>query len=290
MADPAMFSLYAVAGALGVITSYTDIRFHKIKNIHILCALIAGIIIYLYLIAVDDLHLDMGFIYNLLIAFILGLILYLFDFWAAGDAKLFFTYAFLIPFSKYSSLFIFPSIALFINIFLIGLFITFVMSFFQKENWPKVRLEYFSRTLLFQLAIVFLMFFSFGWVVCSFMFSHKGGLSPFLIILSAVFIYRVLHKLLMRYGRYRAIAILLFFIGFAIHFLLFPGHFSLEFLGTYARRMFLYSFFFIILKMFIGTVAEKEKAFPFAPFMLVGALNMNTGFLLWVMHFLALLR
>jgi hypothetical protein len=124
---------------IGLITSYEDIRFGKVKNKWILLGLgwgLAVIILSLLwdLIAspvtrffsetfpvftVSPIYLS-KVVLNAVIALVIAFLMWRFNTWAAGDAKLFFVYSLLIPLKYYWKAYlpVFPSFALLINIFI----------------------------------------------------------------------------------------------------------------------------------------------------------------------------
>jgi len=113
---------------VGIICSYTDVKYGKIKNKWIGLGLGWAVVLYVSLVAYNYfyLHQPENFQYllemltNGVIALVIGYLLWNFKLLAAGDAKLFTLYAFLIPPEFYSKSYflLFPSFVLLINIFL----------------------------------------------------------------------------------------------------------------------------------------------------------------------------
>jgi len=155
---------------LGIITSYEDIKYGKVRNKWILLGLGWGLIILLLFVAwyfiatpitkyyyfeIQNLpndspvsvftvnldYLSRVFI-NAIIALIIAFLMWRFDAWAAGDAKLFAIYALLIPLGYYwkSYLPIFPSFVLLINIFIPIFLYLLIRSiiYFIKFNYLKI--------------------------------------------------------------------------------------------------------------------------------------------------------
>lgn len=134
---------------IGAVTSYQDFHFGKIKNKWIVLGLAWGISIYALFI-IWDLGVFVlskthqisvttilpSYIFNALanfaIAVVIGYLLWYFDVWAAGDAKLFFVFALLLPLKYYwrSALAYFPSVALLINIFISVIAFLFLASLY----------------------------------------------------------------------------------------------------------------------------------------------------------------
>ncbi|MBL7130741.1 MAG: hypothetical protein ISS45_04990, partial [Candidatus Omnitrophica bacterium] len=128
---------------IGIVTSYQDIKFGKIKHKWIGMGLIYFILGYLllYLLSalriVDYRGINYSYIQELFINGLISIVIaYLFwklGIWAAGDAKLFIVYALLIPLDYYSKSYLpyFPSFALLLNIF-IPLFLFILIAAFLK--------------------------------------------------------------------------------------------------------------------------------------------------------------
>jgi hypothetical protein len=125
---------------IGVITSYQDFQSGKIKNKWILFGLVCGMGIWISLLVWSQIvpfvshyfATPMGFILpsyilkvliNSLISLLVGYLLWYFDLWAAGDAKLFFVFSLLLPLKYYfrSAMPYFPSVVLLINVFAFAL-------------------------------------------------------------------------------------------------------------------------------------------------------------------------
>ncbi|MDI6777690.1 MAG: hypothetical protein QMD77_00705 [Patescibacteria group bacterium] len=131
---------------IGGVVSYQDFKFGKIRNKWILRGLAWGLIVYLVLFLSLFLaaylpffskitsFISYAYIYkallNAFIALALGYVLWYFELWSAGDAKLFFVFSLLLPLTHYwrSYLFYFPSLALLINVFIPALLFLFVQN------------------------------------------------------------------------------------------------------------------------------------------------------------------
>ncbi len=161
---------------LGLITSYQDTKYGKVKNKWIILGLSWGLIVIVFFFAwyfvaspitryyyfeiqnlPDDspapvFTVSLGYLSrvmtNAIIALVLSYLMWRFGAWAAGDAKLFAVYALLIPLEYYwkSYLPYFPSFVLLINIFipiflylLIRSIIYFIKFLYLKLSDPKER-------------------------------------------------------------------------------------------------------------------------------------------------------
>ncbi len=162
---------------LGLITTYEDIRYGKVRNKWILLGLFWGLGIILffliwYFVASPVTHffhfeildqpansptpvLTVSLVYlsrvflNAVIALIIAFLMWRGGAWAAGDAKLFFVYALLIPLGYYwkSYLPLFPSFSLLVNIF-IPIFIYLLIKaffYFLKFIYLKISKKEISR-------------------------------------------------------------------------------------------------------------------------------------------------
>lgn len=126
---------------IGGITSYSDIKYGKIKNIHLLLGFIYVLFLYSFLFfysyfviyQTSNSKYLVDLMLNGSISFIVGYLLWHFNSWAAGDAKLFFIYSLLIPLEFYSKNYVpyFPSSTLLIDTFLFICFVFFLKIFFK---------------------------------------------------------------------------------------------------------------------------------------------------------------
>lgn len=143
---------------VGIISSYTDIKYGKIYNRLILWALIYGLglicILFIYnalfLYQFENLVYLSLVLLNALLSLITSYVLWHNRLWSAGDAKLFTIYALLLPLSFYDNYYInyFPSFNLLINLFIPVLII---LSFFTikdlfcfNKNWKVIKKNIFS--------------------------------------------------------------------------------------------------------------------------------------------------
>lgn len=144
---------------IGIICSYTDLKYNKIKNKWLAVGFIWVFLLYLSLFIYnlffihqqDNYKYLLGMISNGVLALILGYFLWSFKFWAAGDAKLFALFAFLFPPEFYSKTYFaqFPAFLLLINIFvpLLSFFIILAMVFILKKTITVIRKGEFKFSL-----------------------------------------------------------------------------------------------------------------------------------------------
>jgi len=113
---------------IGVICSYTDIKYGKIRNSCILVGLawvfivyiLLGVYSFFYLGQIENINYFGKMLLNGFITLTVGYLLWHFRLWTAADAKLFTLYALLIPLEFYSKSYFpyFPSFLLLINVFI----------------------------------------------------------------------------------------------------------------------------------------------------------------------------
>jgi Flp pilus assembly protein protease CpaA len=132
MTDPINFLFLFPIAVIGLICSYTDIKYGKIFNKWISLGFLYILLLYLFLFSYnfsagneENIHYLLRLSANGFTALLGGYILWHFKLWSAGDAKLFAVYSFLIPLSFYSKshIILFPSFNLLINLFVPLLFI-----------------------------------------------------------------------------------------------------------------------------------------------------------------------
>jgi archaeal preflagellin peptidase FlaK len=158
---------------LGFLTSYTDIKNGKIKNNHLLVALLYGLIVYAFLMfffAFNGMDVNQEYLIeivsNSLISLIIGFFMWLGGLWTAGDSKLFFTYSFLVPISlyQYSYVAFFPSIVLMANTF-VPVFIAMFFIIIAKTNLSQKIHALKKSFSLKAIANLALSLFALWWVV-----------------------------------------------------------------------------------------------------------------------------
>lgn len=106
---------------IGILVSYEDIKFGKIRNKWILIGLFIGIGVHLIGLASNVFSWDYIFkvCLNAGLALFLGYLIWHFNGWSAGDAKLFFVFSLLLPLKFYRQNYLpyFPSFVILINTF-----------------------------------------------------------------------------------------------------------------------------------------------------------------------------
>lgn len=146
--------------AVGLITSYTDLKQGLIRNMIIFPAIAIAFLLN-FMNGLDF----WGFLLNGFLAFLFGFILWFAALWSAADSKLFITFALLFPLTLYPKGFsYFPAF----SILLFSFIPIFVLMFFLVilRTTRKQKLEAFKRTFNARtVASVAVFLFSFGWIV-----------------------------------------------------------------------------------------------------------------------------
>jgi hypothetical protein len=174
--NPFTFFLLPAILFIGIITSYQDFKFGKIKNKWVLFGLFYFITFHVLLalfgfpVVISNSSYWVFLGVNVLFAFFIGFGFWLIRLWAAGDGKLFLVYSVLIPLSAYSFNFnnLFPSLDILINTFVIAFIFIFFSMFFQISFQTLKKITLFSikksfepKQLLLRIINLFVLF----WVV-----------------------------------------------------------------------------------------------------------------------------
>lgn len=178
----------------GLINSYTDLKYGKIKNASIILMILIAIVLntYLHLFTYET-------IINSLIAIIFGFTVYFLNYWSAGDAKLFFAFTLLFPISFYhfGKINYFPAIAILINTFVP------VAIFYFFRSIRTIKYKKFLQNLKFQFnkidfftSIVYLFGFPF-----IYMYFHLK-LDVFTSTIIVLILFQLLKKVPKKYGMF----------------------------------------------------------------------------------------
>ena len=297
-----LYYFYPGITILGIVSSYTDIKYKKIKNTHLAIALIYGILIYVYLFFNKQFPLNSLILsLNIGIASVLSLFLYFSHMWSAGDSKLFIVYAVLMPTQKYISLFTFPCIGLFLSIIIISfsVIILFMIKDLLLNPLPKLKLI-FSKGTIIKLSESFAIIFSVTWPLWLFLYKIQR-LSPLLKIILLYLTYFLLYSVLGKLKKKTYVFAIIIIAGIIIRLIVQPSAFSVEYLSTYTVKVIKYTFIFYLLRLLLFNEKPSNKSLiderkiltarlPFAPFMFIGTLIANSNFIFWVMHLLNKLR
>jgi len=277
---------------LGAFTSYTDIKFRKIKNKHLLYCFFASIPLYVYLLTSNKINLNINLLLNPLIGLAIGFLLFLTYIWGAGDAKLFFLYSLLVNSDKYSDIIPCPSLVLFINVFLVSFLIITLVSLkniFQRKQYMLKAL--FSAQPLQAFFYTFLIVFTVAWPLSYLNNWLTSRINIFtlstILYLSYLSIYWLLEKL-----RRKNMIYLLALLGLILRLIFDFRSFSLFVIGTYLKTTAALSLIFYIINTVFNAIKteEKDSVISFAPLMFLGALAVNTNLIFLIMNFFNFFR
>lgn len=196
---------------IGLISSYTDIKYGKIFNkltgLSFLYIFFLYIFLffynYLFIKEEENIYYILRLIANGLVAFLAGYLLWHFRLWSAGDAKLFTIYSLLIPLNFYSKNYIsyFPSFNLLINLFILLLLVLTANALFTviKEanslRYRIKRIKFPSRKnflkFLFFLSQMFLNYV-FVFILLQLLFFLINSFSLSQVLLNPVFLFFLL--------------------------------------------------------------------------------------------------
>lgn len=289
---PYLVYFYPIIIVLGIITSYTDIKFRKIKNKHLFVCALCGLIIYAYLIANQQITLNIKLLLNPALGLVIGFLLYFTHTWGAGDAKLFFVYSLLMPTEKYAQIIPLPSLLLFINIFLISTIAILILSIKQIiENKNLILNKLFSSNSFYRLFYSFLIVFTIGWPISLLTNLLRPYATTFLVVLilyfSYLFLYSIVNKMKKKY-----LIFIIFGLGLIFRFIIQPQDFTPLYLLSYLKVITSYTLLFYLLGIIfeLNKSKENERIIPFAPLMFLGTLAANSNLIYHVMQVLNALR
>jgi len=185
--------LLPVVFLLGVISSYTDIKDHIIKNSLVFGCIAYGILVHFFF--STELYL---YLINLIISLAVGFGFYALRVWAAGDAKLFLAFVALLPLELYGESIIpyFYSSGLFFNIFLISFLFIFFLSF-RKQHIIDTVPSLYSLEFIKEVLATFVCVLCFSWIIKYFI----GG-RALMYLLSAFLFYLLLSHIANRWIQY----------------------------------------------------------------------------------------
>ncbi len=190
---------------LGIITSYTDIRYGKIKNKTILFSIIYTLSIYFFLLFILKELTTTNYLIqttiNIISALVIGYLMWDVGLWTAGDGKLFFVFAALIPLFQYneaSYIPFFPSMNILINTF-IPLFLFFFVQLMFKTSLAQKKKSLKKALNPKKLWFLLLLLFSLSWIIESLFKLFNITLNYFFTIILFFIIIMPLLKLLPKY-------------------------------------------------------------------------------------------
>lgn len=270
---------------IGVVCSYTDLKYGKIKNKWLIIGFAWALVLYLslffynyfFLHQVGNFNYLKGMFFNGLLALGLGYIFWHFKFWAAGDAKLFTLFAFLLPPEFYAKTYFseFPAFVLLINIFipLLTFLIIKALIFISKNiigligrgGWkclPSVKtLKSFGRQFLKQVRvyIIFIFIFIILQVLMKEVLSaasvFTSKMSQFYLFLIIFFFFRIFNNFI---TKHKLIGSALSILGFlSCLYLVFSN--QIEFLLVSFKNIVIFMVLVVLLRKIIDIYIERRE-------------------------------
>lgn len=247
---------------IGIITSYEDIRFGKIRNKWVILALLYAFAMYSTLILFylskggikSEYLMELGT--NIFFSMVVGFGLWYMGVWTAGDGKLFIAYSALIPLSSYSQSYQkwIPSSMLLMNVFVLGLVVMVIVMLFKTriKDMKKVSIGFLSeffkpKQLLNSIIHLFAIF----WVVGILLSLIGLGNNSFLNIILTIFILSAMQNKLGDKALYLpgVISLLRFFVDKSVY--------SLSFLIDFLILIFIWRFVRSFLRGSISKLGQE---------------------------------
>lgn len=195
------YFLLPVVFLLGIVTSFEDFRFGKIRNKWTGSAILYALIVYYvfffdsWLNGVFDSVFFSAVLVNVVISVLVGYFLWHFNLWSAGDGKLFMAFAFIVPLTFYSvgGFEFFPSFTLLFNTFIplgIVLFVKSLTKSNLKTSFPQIKHD-FSVVGVVKLLISVVGVY---WFVSFVFFFVNHELLRYVLVLLIIFVLREYFK------------------------------------------------------------------------------------------------
>lgn len=266
----------------GIFTTITDLRHKKIRNNHLV--IIAVLAVALTIIKAFADKFSMLQMVSTGFAVIIALAFYKYDLWRGGDAKLFVLLSFLMPVTGYESKIFLPSIALFVNAFIIALIylgLSLLKHFFADpktvtDNVRKAVAEYKPGGAI---AVTFFISWLAFPVFRMFGLYRYGVLSFVTIYVLNLCLGRSLKILIQN----KAFAITAFAAGLFLRYKFTPEFFSWKPILVYSGIVLLYPVLALVMSSGTKHIAKSDDRVPFSPFLFMGCLSSYTPFLWWLM-------
>jgi len=282
---------------IGALTTFTDLKSKKISNLHLAAGAILGLAVTAYA-AVFGHEPFLFHLINGLVAFLAGFLLYRFELWRGGDAKLFTLYAFLMPAAGYAAHIRLPFanvVSLFACSFIAGTAVlspSFVKDFIiHRQALVNKLLEPAKRQALFK-GIVRIVFFS--WVLFPVYYLLQMSNTLIILIFMGFFFSEGIKRVKKNYIRdfFKETFLLLlagFVFGLLFRLWFSPGSLSYPALTQYILRIVLSALFSTCMYTIFSHFKDYRQRVPFAPLLFTGCMLTYTPFLAWTMsafHFL----
>lgn len=271
---------------IGILTMFSDLTQRKIKNAHLFLTITVAIIVYTITFIINK-TLPTQQLLSTLLAVIISATLYHNKSWRSGDAKLFSTYAFLMPTTEYAAAFPLTCMPLFINTFLLGFLFIMPVFVWIMITSPKSLLQ--EITIIKRpknIVIAFLTMLAISWIIPLLLTKNHIHFRPLTQYIVTTTLYYLLFGLTSRLEKFPFIVIPIIITGlyFGIH--LSPDFYTLEHISRTITSLCIYSLCSKIIHNFIQINKHNNDRIPFAPFLFTGCLLSYTPFLSWAIKIL----
>lgn len=272
-----IYYFYPIIIVLALITSFTDIKIHRIMNKHLLLAIITALLVYAYLFATGKLKPGFLLLLNPLFALTIGFILYWTKTWGAGDAKLFATYSILLPVTSYSRFFLLPCLSMFLNIFLISTVFILLLTFKQTFDHRKTILkDIFSLKTIGLFSKSLAIMFSITWIAWPLIHSVNFPIPEFLMVIILFLLYKIIFKLVNGIKSSLLLFVSVCVTGALLRYIFQPDYFKIAAIFQYTKSLLFFTIIFYTLEAVLRSFKDEQKSkVAFAPFMGLGALTSN---------------
>ena len=271
---------------IGVVTTFTDLRTKKIHNLHltIFTTLAAILIIYMSIIKNENLltHLTDGWLASLI-----GWLLYRFNLWRGGDAKLFALYALLMPPIENNNVLFSNAMNLFFCSFIFGA--TLLLPFLIGDtvlNFKSIAVNLFApKNINKSLRTLEITILS-SWVLFPLIYFINRNNNAFIAIIITYIIFVFASRVPRTLQRNLFIMSGMFIIAFLLRIWLIPSSLTWQAIAHSIFNILIYSSlsacFYTILQHF----KKRHERIPFAPLLFIGCILSYTPFLNTVAHIL----
>ena len=288
-----MYLFYPLIIALGILSSYTDIKYKVIRNRHLLWCAALTLIIYAYLQISHKTTFNANLLVNFLIGATIAYLFYYLKMWGAGDGKLFIVFSLLMPTQKHNALLPFPSPILFINIFLLSTAAMIALSIYKiiknKDNFlSKISFSDLGK----RVSSSFLIILGLGWMISYLTKPLSIYFSPIVNTILVYILYSIFYKSLEALRKKIIILAIIGCFGFILRTVFEFNNLNLSVLILSLMKTLKYTlvFYFINLLIYHDKDTNKESvAMPFAPFIFLGTLATDTNFIYYAMRFMNLI-
>lgn len=288
-----IYSLTILLLTVGFIASYFDLKKGIIPNNLIIKAFLLGFLFYLFFFFYDLYFLQTKEIIDYLpiallngfIGVIIGYLLWNFNFWSAGDGKLFGLYSFLLPLEFYSEAYInyFPSFSLLVNLFIpliVFLIIKVLIYAIKKRKYLFKKLKethFWEKEKLIKFLFKFISLFSnflFFIILIQGIYLGTGYFgfktNPFLVFIPLVLFFKIFRKVIEKNEKFQVVKyiVILPFLGY----LLAEGDY--QNMIYYFRMVIFFMAIFYLLKKSLNLYVSEEETKE------VKAINVEKGMIL----------